>query len=138
MPGNFVFGGYDRAKVTGANHTQSLSFVKPACASGMLVTIVDMQLNFPNGSSPSIFSGSQSAAISACIRPDFPTLMTLPYDPYFDYFQTVTGGTQIGRSLGVNFYGMLYAPDNVYAILFSFLHYIQRWHLLTLLDTRAT
>lgn len=116
MPGSFVLGGYDRAKVTGNNHTQPLSSLKPTCKTGMLVTIVDMQLNFPNGTSPSLFNGTLSAAMSACIQPDFPVIMTMPYDPYYAYFMELAGGTFLGRSLGVNYYGMNYAPQNVYAV----------------------
>ncbi|KKA17825.1 hypothetical protein T310_8237 [Rasamsonia emersonii CBS 393.64] len=114
MPGSFVLGGYDRAKVTGNNHTQALSSLKPTCKTGMLVTIVDMQLNFPNGTSPSLFNGTLSAAMSACIQPDFPVIMTMPYDPYYAYFMELAGGTFLGRSLGVNYYGMNYAPQDVY------------------------
>lgn len=120
MDGSFVFGGYDRAKVKGKNYTRPLSTLKPTCTTGMLVTIVDIRLNFPNGSSPSLFTGPQSAAMSACIEPDFPVLMTMPYDPYYEYFSTLIGGTYIGRSFGINFYGMLYAPQNVYV----YLHYL--------------
>ena len=41
----------------------------------MLVTLSDMQLNFPNGTTETLLG---SGFLSACIVPDFPDLMTIP------------------------------------------------------------
>ncbi|RHZ48577.1 putative aspartic-type endopeptidase [Aspergillus thermomutatus] len=110
MDGNFVFGGYDRAKVSGANFTQGLVYSNPACSTGMLVTITDISLNWSNGTTTSLYDGTQSTAMSACIVPDYPVLMTIPYEPYFKRFSSVTGDNifSFGRSFGINYYGMLY------------------------------
>lgn len=110
MDGNFVFGGYDRAKVSGANFTQGLIYSNPACSTGMLVTITDISLNWNNGTTTSLFDGTQSDAMSACIVPDYPVLMTIPYEPYFGRFTDYTANavSSFGRSFGINFYGMLY------------------------------
>ncbi|KAF4628276.1 hypothetical protein G7Y89_g9875 [Cudoniella acicularis] len=114
LDGNMVLGGYDRAKVTGANHTQSLSNSKASCYTNMLVTITNMIVNFPNGTDASIFGGAQSTAITACIVPDYPVLMTLPTDPYMDTFEMLTNSNLPGRSFGLYYYGMLYGsgPDS--------------------------
>ncbi|GIJ82106.1 hypothetical protein Asppvi_000609 [Aspergillus pseudoviridinutans] len=111
MDGNFVFGGYDRAKASGTNFTQGLVYSNPACSTGMLVTITDISLNWKNGTTTSLYDGSQSAAMSACIVPDYPVLMTIPYEPYFKRFTAITNDSIIsfGRSFGINYYGMLYA-----------------------------
>jgi hypothetical protein len=110
MDGNFVFGGYDRAKASGANFTQGLVYSNTACSTGMLVTITDISLNWDNGTTTSLYDGSQSAAMSACIVPDYPVLMTIPYEPYFNRFSGITGDSilSFGRSFGINYYGMLY------------------------------
>ncbi|KAH1921514.1 hypothetical protein KXV48_006142 [Aspergillus fumigatus] len=112
MDGNFVFGGYDRAKASGDNFTQGLVYSNPACGTGMLVTITDISLDWNNGTTRSLYDGSQSAAMSACIVPDYPVLMTIPYDPYFKRFSDITGDSILsyGRSFGINYYGMLYPP----------------------------
>lgn len=74
----------------------------------MLVTIADMKLNYPNGTDASIFDGSQSSAIRACIEPSHPVLLTLPTDPYFTNFEIFTKSNITDRSFGVYYYGMLY------------------------------
>ncbi|KAJ8068501.1 hypothetical protein OCU04_004051 [Sclerotinia nivalis] len=108
LDGGFVFGGYDRAKVTGANYTRSLTYSRTSCFSGMLVTITNMVLNFPNGTDASIFGGIESDAIQACIGPSYPVLLTVPTDPYFNNFEQLTKQTITDRSFGTYYYGMLY------------------------------
>lgn len=115
LDGGFVFGGYDRAKVSGRNYTQALSTIRPGCASNMLVTISDLILNFPNGTETSLFQGAQQAALTACISPDYPTLLGIPYDPYFTTFESLTNADGLAegpagqyRSFGLYYYGMLY------------------------------
>jgi hypothetical protein len=74
----------------------------------MLVTISDMVLNFAKGTSASLFNDIQSSAMSACIVPDYPVLMTIPREPWFEVFETLTGQTISDRSFGIYYYGMLY------------------------------
>ena len=74
----------------------------------MLVTVSDLVLGFPNGTSVSLFDGLRSSAMSVCIVPDYPVLMTLPRDPYFNKFEDLTGTRMISRSFGVYYYGMIY------------------------------
>lgn len=111
LDGSIVFGGYDRAKVTGRPLKQPLTTNRSVCPTGMLVTIVDLILNFPNGTNASLFSPSKSTSISACIVPDYPVLMTLPLDPYFQNFRNRRKATIPSRSLGLNFFAMRYADN---------------------------
>ncbi|KAK4990703.1 hypothetical protein LTR66_006744 [Elasticomyces elasticus] len=121
MDGTFVFGGFDSAKVSGSNHTKALGLTT-SCPSGIFVTVTDIQLNFPNGSNPSLFKGVRSIAMVACIIPDWPTLITLPTTPYWDLFESLTGTNALDnsgtpyRSVGVNFWGLLYPPGKVLTI----------------------
>lgn len=110
MDGVFVIGGYDSAKTTGSNYTAPLR-PDENCKTGMLVTISDIELSYPNGTSSSIFGESASAALSACIMPDYPVLMTLLLSPYYETFESIAGLTEYGvdnHSYGINFYGQTY------------------------------
>ncbi|KAF9888039.1 hypothetical protein FE257_009303 [Aspergillus nanangensis] len=106
--GSFIFGGFDRARTSEKKHTDELNYSNDACPSGMLVTISDMVLNHVNGTDASLFNGLRSAAISACIVPDYPILMTIPRDPYFDRFEKWNNVYLPKRSFGVYYYGMIY------------------------------
>ncbi|KAE8152930.1 aspartic peptidase domain-containing protein [Aspergillus avenaceus] len=115
--GSIVFGGFDKSKASGDNYTSGLNYSNKNCPTGMLVTITDLQLNFPNGTNASLLDGLQSSAILACITPDFPTLMTLPLEPYFKRFQRLTKETINDRAFGISYYGMLYsAAASVYLV----------------------
>ncbi|KAK3686231.1 aspartic peptidase domain-containing protein [Podospora appendiculata] len=109
LVGSMVFGGYDKAKVTGQPFTQTLSSDRSSCATGMLVTITDLVLNFPNGTNASLFPSARSTSISACIVPDYPVLMTMPFNPFFSNFINHTNATfGGGRSFGLNFFSVRY------------------------------
>lgn len=112
LDGSFVFGGYDRAKAVGENFTQPLVYSNSACATGMLVTVSDITLNFDNGTDASLFSGALSDAMAACIVPDYPVLMTIPYNPFFVHFEQLTNAFSFGRSFGIYYYGMTYKRSN--------------------------
>lgn len=119
LDGSIVFGGYDRAKVSGPKYVQALS-KSAGCATRLVVTVSDMILNFPNGTNVSIFPQSRSTALAACIIPDYPTLLTLPFKPYVENFQALTGmNNDLERSLGLNYYSIRYTRGNVpYVVLF--------------------
>ena len=111
MDGSIVFGGYDKAKTNGNGYTQNLIRPEVNCQSGMRVTISDLSLGFPNGTVASILGKKQ---ISACLQPDYPVVMTLPQDPYYSTFESLTGTRSIDggnvTSLGA---GPLYDPGEV-------------------------
>ncbi|KAF2847926.1 hypothetical protein T440DRAFT_537853 [Plenodomus tracheiphilus IPT5] len=117
--GSLVLGGLDRSLIVDQddNFTASL-FQGSRCGTAMVVTISDILLNWPNGSDMNIFMGSQSAAIQACISPSFAGLMSLPRS-YYDSFWSLIGGTppddkSEARSLGINYFTMLFDPKDVY------------------------
>ena len=112
MDGQMVLGGYDAAKIRGKNYTQTLSEPTQACHSGMIVTISDIGLGFPNGTIASITSPVQ---VTACILPYYPLILTLPWDPFYDNFEAHTHTRDIGAGGGdgLTFNGMLYEKDSV-------------------------
>ncbi|RJE19215.1 hypothetical protein PHISCL_08440 [Aspergillus sclerotialis] len=115
QPGSFVFGGFDRAKTSGENYTDVLNYSNEDCPTGMLVTVTDLVLDFTNGTKASLFDGLRSSAMAACIVPDYPVLMTLPREPYFNKFQRLTNQFITSRSFGINYYGMVYDdPSEIY------------------------
>lgn len=107
LDGTLVFGGYDRAKVSGPAYTQPLS-ADTRCSSQMLITIDDIVLHFPNGTDASIVAKTSNGSFPACIVPDFPVLMTLATNPYFSLFQEYTKTSISERSLGQQYYSVLY------------------------------
>ena len=111
MDGSLVLGGYDAAKVTGENFTDHLT-VDPHCSSSVLVTVTDIVMNHPDGSQTSIIGTSRGAAMKACIGPETP-VVAIPLDVWSG-FSNNSGGTYIGRSLGIYGYGMVYAAQDVY------------------------
>ncbi|CAK7235392.1 hypothetical protein SCUCBS95973_009254 [Sporothrix curviconia] len=114
LDGSVVFGGYDRAKVTGTKYTQPMTATEPECASQLVVNIADIVLNFANGSDVSIFPASSSAAMAACISPALPTLMWMPLDPYFTNMMTMTDNDiyDMGRSVGIYYWNMRYETSS--------------------------
>ncbi|KAI1379867.1 acid protease [Hypoxylon crocopeplum] len=117
IDGSLVFGGYDRAKLSsGGRYIEKLQDSTSPCATQMIVTITDMILNFPNGTNVSIFPASLSTALTACIVPDYPVLMTLPSDPFVSNFFRLTGAAEDHeRSFGINYFALKYsAHENRY------------------------
>lgn len=113
LDGSMVFGGYDRAKVTGPAYTQFMVSDRSMCSTGMLVTITDLVLNFANGTNASLFPTSRTSSISACLVPDYPVLMTMPTEPYFDNLRIHTGANIGGRSFGIDFYSVRYDDGEI-------------------------
>ncbi|KAF2457873.1 aspartic peptidase domain-containing protein [Lineolata rhizophorae] len=109
--GGIVFGGYDAAKIDGDQNITAQFGGYDSCSSGMLITIMDVELNFPNGSSPSL---SPDRPFVCCVLPELPFVVTLSQSPYFDNFESLTQTSNIGRSSGEDFFNMMYPPDEVY------------------------
>lgn len=116
--GSLILGGLDRSLIADQNDNFTASlFQGNKCRSGMLVTIGDVLLNWPNGTDTSIFISSQSAAIQACIDFSFAGLISLPRN-YYDSFLSLAGGSppdgaNEAKSFGINFYTMLFNPKDV-------------------------
>lgn len=116
--GSLVLGGLDQSLIVDQNDNFTASlFYGTKCGTGMVVMISDISLNWPNGTDMSIFKGSKSAAIQACISPSFAGLMSLPLS-YYESFLSLAGGTPPdnkteARSSGINFFTMLFDPKDV-------------------------
>ncbi|KAK3898020.1 aspartic peptidase domain-containing protein [Staphylotrichum tortipilum] len=111
MDGAVAFGGYDKAKVKGQRYTTPMMH-GTACSTNMVVTIIDIVLNFRNGTNASLFGGSQSESMVACLAPSVPVFMNLPLDPYFSNWLTLSNSSlsvgDLYRSVGINFWNMRY------------------------------
>ncbi|KIH93206.1 aspartic-type endopeptidase [Sporothrix brasiliensis 5110] len=111
MDGVFVLGGYDSAKVVAAQkYTLPLAGAASVCPSRMVLSITDLVLNFANGTNASLFPRAASTALQTCITPDYPVLMTLPADPYFQALETLTNTSIPARSQGLAFFANRYLP----------------------------
>lgn len=108
MDGSLILGGYDAAKISGRNITLPFS-TENDCLRGYVATISDIKLNLVNGSTPSILGPSHGSAMKACVAPDYP-VMTLSID-IWTAFVEASGVTELGRSFGTNYYGMLIADN---------------------------
>lgn len=116
VEGSLVFGGYDAAKIKsgGKNHTGSITEAT-LCPSGMTIMIASMVLNFPNGTNPSLLDLSLGGALlQACICLQCSLVLMMPLDPYYQRFETLTNTHYIDRSMGINFFNMLYLSSDVY------------------------
>lgn len=109
--GSFVLGGYDRAKAYGDGVTTQLTHTDK-CASGMVVSISDILLNFRNGTDTSIFEKRNGGTtLQACLLPDMPIVMAMPVDPYFYNLQVAIENGEIARSMGIDFWNVVLSPD---------------------------
>ncbi|KAF2163902.1 hypothetical protein M409DRAFT_25679 [Zasmidium cellare ATCC 36951] len=112
--GQIVFGGYDSGRIQGTNYTRPMSTpTYPDCNSGMMVTISDLVLTFPNSTKYSLLSPNQ---MTACILPDYPLILTMPSDTPYTRFEAATQTQSFGPvgGNGLAFQGVGYYPDNVY------------------------
>lgn len=108
--GHLILGGYDAAKVKGAPFTQPLRNSSAACPSGMILQISNLLLNFPNGTSSDL---NPSSVLTACLQPDFPSIMTVPAEPFWWRFQDVTGTKFANKSLGTNWFVPVFPSSGV-------------------------
>jgi hypothetical protein len=115
MEGQVVLGGYDGAKFKGENYTSKLDF-DADCSSGVIATVVDMEIEDAGGP-VSLLSEQLGSAVRFCIDPMYP-LIAIP-EAAGNIFRA-NGSTimsEIGRSLGLNSFGMVYSVDTVYVCL---------------------
>jgi hypothetical protein len=111
MNGTIVLGGIDAGKISDLNTNVTLplqysSYV--GCPYGTVVTMTQIALNFPNGTVSELLHNPAQA----CVEPDMSLVMDMAYDAY-QLFTQYTGTISIGRSTGVNFWGVLYDPKSV-------------------------
>ncbi|MCJ1438326.1 hypothetical protein MMC27_007714 [Xylographa pallens] len=83
--GSLIVGGLDSAKMSGSGLTGTISpqnndavaLWTDSCGTGLFVTVKDISLNLPNGSTSSILGGNFTQGLSMCIDPAYPGI-TLP------------------------------------------------------------
>ena len=110
MDGNVVLGGYDQAKMTGANVTMPINNLD-LCMSGFVISITDIQMNLKNGSNPSILGEQRGSSMRACIEPNR-DYMSVAYDIWAG-FVNVSGVEETDRTKGpFHYWTMNVAADN--------------------------
>lgn len=117
MDGIFVFGGYDRAKVSGEPSTKAFDGLAGRCNSRMSVNITKLTLNFSNGTDASLIDGDQPKGFMVCVDPTFPGLLQLPGRQLDRFLNSTgirfndsnsTGNNDIFRSRGIDVDTMVY------------------------------
>ena len=109
MEGNFVLGGYDKAKVEGKpNATMDFSD-DPACPTGLLVLLSSVTVNHITGGHTSLL-GSKSSVMQACVKPDF-EMISLPPGA-LDNLKKSLPGKQYGKSGGMYAGGIKMDPKD--------------------------
>lgn len=118
--GGMVFGGYDRAKVSGdgfkipmsaQDNKDSCLKTATCCESRLKVTISDLVLNFPDGSNSSLLANAEDSII-ACITPDYPNVFSMGQNPYFKRFEDLTNVSLSQQSEGLSMGAMRYSSRN--------------------------
>lgn len=113
MDGSIVFGGYDRAKTTGSAFTKKLQTPSLTCDSGIIVSISDLSLRFPNATE-STLNGPNT--VEACVQFGASSMLSLPWEPYWLRFETLTETQMVEQyqgAEGLSFGSAVYDVDNV-------------------------
>ncbi|KAM5439351.1 hypothetical protein MferCBS31731_004773 [Microsporum ferrugineum] len=111
MNGSLVLGGYDKAKMGGANLTAKFSD-GVGCPSSLLVYLSNIAVNHADGNKTSLFSTAGSA-LRACIKADNPQV-TLPED-VFENLKKAFPGKTVEHSTGIYPNSLAYEPENIFA-----------------------
>lgn len=98
LNGSVVFGGYDRMKILGQNHTQRLDY-STGCWTGMRVILRDILVSYLDGDDRTLFP--ENTPLPVCIVPQKQLLMEMPEDIY-NNFENVTQMTSTGQSFGLH------------------------------------
>ena len=110
MDGTIVLGGYDRAKVSGSNHTDGLA-IDDLCTSRLRVFLTDISVDSIDGhGTTSIFDNSNTGA-SWCIQPDFGGI-SIPATTW-DSFQNATNTHSSDGSTGTSGSNFLFDVSSV-------------------------
>ncbi|PHH78218.1 hypothetical protein CDD83_4002 [Cordyceps sp. RAO-2017] len=111
MAGSLVLGGYDKAKTYGNGIKLQMS-AKKDCSTRMLVSLVDITLNFPNGTNVSLFPHQNGGdQLRACLMPERPILMDMPLKSQFETLLAAVDNNEFGRSTGIDFWSIVLNPE---------------------------
>lgn len=116
-PGSIVFGGFDDrfAGVATKNFTSNLNFGVKGCESGIVLTVNDMSLNWPNGTETSLF-GSRAESMRACLDTSYPGLMTIP-KKYWEAFRDAAKlPMNESRTDGINLFTLTFPSEGLYVL----------------------
>ncbi|ROV94092.1 hypothetical protein VMCG_08247 [Cytospora schulzeri] len=112
LDGSMVLGGYDSELVKGKNYTQALDYSnETGCWTGMLVTISDIQLNYPDGTDVSIIP--EHYALPVCLVPHRQLLIEAPVS-IRENFESVTGMNMTGTSYNVHWSAAQYKAEGAF------------------------
>ena len=103
--GILVLGGYDEAKIMG-NTTDNITLpfdfaadtqdIASCPATGMLVTVNNMTLAWPNGTKAGLLGSSRSQQLGACVIPDYDYISVT--NDVWRTFLSLTNSVEAGRS----------------------------------------
>lgn len=99
--GSMVIGGYDEALIVGMKYTAPLDY-SGDCFTGVKMNVLDITLNFRNGTNAKLLSSETPA----CIIPTQPNLLGM-LESYLFAFQNLTNTTYIGSSYGMHWNSVL-------------------------------
>ena len=108
--GQLVFGGYDAARANGPSVTGPIKAGDYDCPSGIWLDVQDIRLQNTDGSTPSLL-GFHSMRF--CVAFDFPIVMSILENPYFEKFENLTGTQNVGIKPWIDYGGVLYDQNNV-------------------------
>lgn len=110
MEGNFVMGGYDKAKTEGKQKATMDFSNDIQCSTSLMVTVKDITIKHVNGDETSLLGGGEGAVMRTCLKPDLP-MITLPKSA-FEKFNKSLPGTYHGPSEGMYNNGMNIDPKD--------------------------
>ncbi|KZZ87559.1 Peptidase aspartic [Moelleriella libera RCEF 2490] len=112
--GFFVLGAYNKAKTYGDGRTRPLSDDRTDCPTEMIVIIKDIVLNFANGTDTSLRSNENGGTLlEACIIPENPSSMNLPYNPYSKTLLSAISNGEWLRdgTVGIDYWNIILNPS---------------------------
>lgn len=110
--GSLILGGYDGALATGEKHTSKLEPPTKPCLTGLNINVSSLEVILKNGTRISLMPEG-NAGYPACIMPDWPMVIDMPADPYYDAFEKLTRTNTVGASTGIDARGMVYPANGV-------------------------
>jgi hypothetical protein len=125
LDGSLILGGYDSAKIEPKNLLTQVLMDNKLCPSGLMITVVDILVNYSNGESESVMVDTGLSNNNACIGPDYPLIDMA--GRIWDNFEKAAGGPAVfvndtanssvlARSKGIFAGGMLGVADKVYVL----------------------
>ena len=126
--GILVLGGYDEAKISGntaENITIDFNFasdtndIADCPATGMIITVNNMTLVWPNGTQAGLMGSSRSSQMGACVIPNYDYISVT--NDMWQTFVSVTNSEEAGRSNSpLSWFQNLVTADSAYVAVLLF------------------